>query len=191
MLLQLTKNKCPPSAIGAFPRCQTLNGPMADLQTSSGVMTSSQDHPLPAWYRLLPRPHTEALPSLARSSSLSQHHLVHAQSSDYPSAEDGLRRNTVHFTKVGSKPSSTLTEYVEREQQGANGEAGVSSPLKQAIVSSEMTEQQPHSDPSKNAAHSRENICLCPPDPKIPRPRNCETAFSSLFIEVICIVLTL
>ena len=137
---------------------------------------------LPAWYRLLPKPQTEHNPALRRTSSLSQHHLFHDRSRDHvASGEDGLRRNTVHVPIFENSNSATATsrEYIREPQRLADGGSGSTSPSGRG-GSLEMAETQSHSAVVRTSSNPRENVCLCPASPKIPRPRNCKVAFLCL-----------
>src|SRR5260221_8032982 len=57
--------------------------------------------------------------------------------------------------------------------QPADGGSGHPSPVVRGH-SVEMTESQPQAASVPANSNSRENVCLCPASPKIPRPRNCE-----------------
>lgn len=145
-------------------------------------MTSAAgNHPLPnlpAWYRLLPKPQAEHNPALRRTSSLSQHHLFHDRSQDHgTSGEDGLRRSTIHVPISENSNSTTATsrEYIREPQRLADGGSSSTSPSGRGR-SLEMAETQSHPAVVRTSSNPRENVCLCPASPKIPRPRNCEVA---------------
>ncbi|KAJ4673907.1 slightly ste11-like protein [Exophiala dermatitidis] len=117
----------------------------------------------PAWYRRLPRPPTEHNLALRRTSLLSQHHLFRDRdldrdrdrSSRHASPEDVPRRNTT------DKPTAN------------GGLEHRASPLQREHHHLEMAEERGKNDNSLTVdAHPRDHLCLCPPDPKIPRPRN-------------------
>ena len=131
---------------------------------------------LPAWYRLLPKPPTEHNPALRRTSSLSQHHLFRDRPQGHASSgDDGLRRNTVHVPE-SSRSTNTTQVYIGEPVRPANGGSGSASPSARGR-SLDMTETQ-----SRNM-NPKENLCLCPASPKIPRPRNCEAKSHSRSIR--------
>ena len=139
---------------------------------------------LPAWYRLLPKPPTEHNPALRRTSSLSQHHLFHDRSQNYASSgEDGPRRATVHVPE-SSNSTKTTQVYIGEPQRPSDGGSGSASPSVRGR-SLEMAETQSHPAAVRSNSNSRENLCLCPASPKIPRPRNCEAICYTMIMEVL------
>ncbi|ETI27849.1 hypothetical protein G647_00298 [Cladophialophora carrionii CBS 160.54] len=129
---------------------------------------------LPAWYRLLPKPAAERYPALRRTSSLSQHHLFRDRSQDRAAArEDGLRRNTDHVPahKGSMSTAATSQECIGELQIPANGHSGsASSPVRERSL--EMAETGSEHPVGRSNSNPKENVCLCPASPKIPRPRN-------------------
>lgn len=133
---------------------------------------------LPAWYRLLPKPPTELNPALRRTSSLAQHHLFHDRPQDRTSSrEDGLRKNTVPVPESSKSVAATSGEYIGGPQRSSNGGSGSTSPHLRGR-SLEMAETDSRPVGVRNNSNPRENFCLCPASPKIPRPRNCKLACS-------------
>jgi hypothetical protein len=129
---------------------------------------------VPAWYRLLPKPAIHGIPPLPRTSSLSQHHYFHDRSSVLPPArEDGPRRNTVHVPERLKSIGVPSDEYIAETQETTNGGSGSASPASRAR-SVEMADVETQIPVTRSSSANRENICLCPASPKIPRPRNCE-----------------
>ncbi|KAL2431664.1 hypothetical protein ABEF95_012587 [Exophiala dermatitidis] len=133
----------------------------------------------PAWYRRLPRPPTEHNLALRRTSLLSQHHLFPDRDRDLDrsprraSPEDVPRRNTVQLPHI-SEPVFSPAKHVETDKPTANGgPEHRASQLQRDHQHLEMAEER---GKNNNAlaidAHPRDHLCLCPPDPKIPRPRN-------------------
>lgn len=146
------------------------------------MTSATSDHHLPnlpAWYRLLPKPPTEHNPALRRTSSLAQHHLFHDRPQDRASSrEDGLRRNRVPVPE-SSKPAAAPSEaYIGRPRRSSNGGSGSTSPLVRGR-SLDMAETESRPVGVRNNSNPRENFCLCPASPKIPRPRNCKMASST------------
>ena len=132
---------------------------------------------LPAWYRLLPKPVTDRNPALRRPSSLAQHHLFHDRSEDHASSsEDSPRRNTVHGTENSNSTAPPSGEDIGKESSNGGSGSGSVSPLTRSR-SMEMAETQAHPTTVRTGSNARENLCLCPASPKIPRPRNCEANF--------------
>lgn len=134
----------------------------------------------PAWYRRLPRPPTEHNPALRRTSLLSQHHLFRGRSPVLPVEEDVPRRNTVHLPE-SSNHSSALADHVERQEPAANGVLEAAPPSQRGH-SLDMAEEPAKKVDLATSSQPREHLCLCPPDPKIPRPRNCKTTSSRIRI---------
>ena len=139
------------------------------------AMTPSTYAPQPpGWYRLLPRPPTEHNPALHRTSSLLQHHLFPDPSPGHSSEEDVPRRNTIHGLE-GSNSTADSATYIGGGCSTTNAvpESSVSAPRSRSL---DMEKEQSQSGAFPNRSHPREHLCLCPPDPKIPRPRNCEVS---------------
>ncbi|KIW73722.1 hypothetical protein PV04_01817 [Phialophora macrospora] len=140
------------------------------------MTSASSDHHLPnlpAWYRLLPKPPTEGYTALRRTSSLSQHHLFRDRYQDHASpGEDGARGNAVQVppSKTSKPTTATSPEHKGELQRPVNGGSGSASPP----VRGRSLEMGIHSHPPavRNDSSSKENVCLCPASPKIPRPRN-------------------
>ncbi|KAI1608034.1 hypothetical protein EDD37DRAFT_936 [Exophiala viscosa] len=133
-------------------------------------MTSGNpDPPPPAWYRRLPRPPTEYNPTLRRSSLLSQHRLFHAGSSGHDTSGDGLPGTTVQLPE-SSKSTEMSTEGIGRPLVAI--EEGQPASHAKPSQSSSMAESQAQSLKAFDSSKPREHLCLCPSEPKIPRPRN-------------------
>lgn len=81
-------------------------------------------------------------------------------------------RSSVHSEKHHSPPSPAAR--LNRKRAASLEIIGANSP---AI--SELSISSPRSDPANSASH----VCLCQPDPKIPRPRNgtCKTFVRSFY----------
>ena len=146
-------------------------------------MTPSTHGPQPpAWYRLLPRPPTEHNPALRRTSSLSQHHLFPDPSPGHTSEEDVPRRNTVHVLKSTNSTTNSATYIAGRHSTtDAVPETSIAAPRSRSL---DMAEEPSQPGALLNRPHHREHLCLCPPDPKIPRPRNCEVAHIPLLENI-------
>ena len=141
-------------------------------------MTSgSPDHPPPAWYRRLPRPPNEHNPTLRRSSLLSQHRLFQAESSGYDTSRDSLPVNTVQPSET-SKSMEMSTVGIGRPMVAIS--EGQPASRARTSQSSSMAGEQAQSPKAFDTSNSREHLCLCPSEPKIPRPRNCKTSDFSL-----------
>lgn len=146
------------------------------------AMTSTSGDPgLPAWHRQLPKPTVAAQPLLPRPSSISHHRLFADRPLGQGSHEDGPRRHSVPFIATSTPaaaapppPSVPARDHVEVHGTLARGGLGPTSPLIRH-PDMEMTEASARPGDSNSSSISRENLCLCPPSPKIPRPRNCET----------------
>ncbi|KIX02124.1 uncharacterized protein Z518_08063 [Rhinocladiella mackenziei CBS 650.93] len=134
------------------------------------MTSSTHEPPAPAWYRRLPKPPTEANPALHRASLLSQHHLFHDRPLGPGLEDDAPRRNTIHFPE-SSNSISSREEDAGRQRPSGNGDSETASPPKGG-PSLDTADIQPGGDILPNTPYLREHFCLCPPDPKIPRPRN-------------------
>lgn len=128
--------------------------------------------PAPAWYRRLPKPPNEHNPSLHRASLLSQHHIFHGRPANYDAGEDTSRRTTSSVAEI-HRPLDRA-EVVERRSE-SNASSRSASPSKRA-GSLVMAEDKPEPEAPASGPNAREHLCLCPSEPKIPRPRNCEHA---------------
>jgi hypothetical protein len=154
--------------------------------------------PPPALHRRLPNPAADhAAPASHRTSSLSHHHLFgdlappapppsshhhnhHQNGHEDPAAI--ARRNTVqfpqqHHPEVSSPGSKADIAFRSMSVAGHHASsAGSSDRVPPPSHSGEMVDDQSsqHTN-SRNASFTREHVCLCPPDPKIPRPRNCKS----------------
>lgn len=145
-------------------------------------------HPTAALHRLLPNPATEhTAPALHRTSSLSEHHLFHDLPRPHPPALHSgreeipvARRSTVHFphhhlsglSSPGSGTSIPLRSMSISEHQDSSGASSDRIP---AHIGEMVNDHSSQHNNDHNASISREHVCLCPPDPKIPRPRNCKS----------------
>lgn len=128
--------------------------------------------PAPAWYRRLPKPPNEHNPSLHRASLLSQHHIFRDRPANYDAGEDCSRRTP---SSVAERlPPIDGTDVVDRRPK-SNASSRSASPSKRA-GSLDMADDKPQSEATANGPNTREHLCLCPSEPKIPRPRNCEHA---------------
>lgn len=159
--------------------------------------------PPPALHRRLPNPAADhAAPALHRTSSLSRQHLFsdlappplhhnHHQRQQQNGHEDTAaiaRRNTVQFPQQhhpeASSPGSTADRtFRSMSVAGHHASSGCSSDRDPPPSHSrEMVDEQSsqHTN-SRNPSFAREHVCLCPPDPKIPRPRNCKSLFAYYF----------
>jgi len=164
-----------------------------------------QEHPPPppALHRRLPNPIADhSAPALHRTSSLSQHHLFNDLAPPPPpyhhqnGGEDNAavtRRNTVHFpqqhlTEISS--SGSRTDLAFRSMSAATHHAAADSDpstVPRPSHSEEMIDEQPSlQNQNRNASIAREHVCLCPPDPRIPRPRNCKNLLTSVSPLFMC-----
>jgi hypothetical protein len=137
-------------------------------------MTSLTNEPpaAPAWYRRLPKPPTEHNHALHRTSLLSQHHIFHERPSDQGTGEDASRRSTIHVPQT-----SHLMDRVEPEgQQPALSNGSRSTSPSKRSRSVDMAEDHSQAESAHGSTNARDHLCLCPSEPKIPRPRNCEHA---------------
>lgn len=148
------------------------------------AMTSATtEHPQPAWYRRLPRPPTEHNPTLRRSSLVSQHRLSNAGSSDHGLAGDGLSSVTEQF------PETSKSIQMSGEDVGTSLVAlGGGHPATPAKSSQSLGTAEDHAQTGQASSNTiaREHLCLCPSEPKIPRPRNCEFYLTAWHAMAIC-----
>ncbi|RVX75701.1 hypothetical protein B0A52_00057 [Exophiala mesophila] len=122
----------------------------------------AQDPPPPALHRRLPNPAPNGRPASRRPSSLSQHDIFPNPVIPCGFADNASRRSTFHFpppsaSRLGDASdqmfrsmSTTGHESASREARGGSTDSAI--------------DRVPHD--------SGPNVCLCQPDPKIPRPRN-------------------
>lgn len=165
-----------------------------------------QEHPPPppALHRRLPNPIADhSAPALHRTSSLSQHHLFNDLAPPPPpphhqnGGEDNAtatRRNTVHLpqqhlSEISSSTSRADLAFRSMSVAGHHASADSSSdtgppPLHSGVM---LDEQPPQPNHDRNTSFAREHVCLCPPDPKIPRPRNCKNLFTLAFPLLMCL----
>jgi hypothetical protein len=132
----------------------------------------------PAWYRLLPKPVNHGIPPLPRTSSLSQHHYFDRSSGPPSGSEDGPRRNTVHVSERLKSFTVPSNGHIAETQETTNSGSGSASPAPRPR-SVDMADVESQPPVTRSSSASRENVCLCPASPKIPRPRNCEIVFTA------------
>ncbi len=138
----------------------------------SAMTPPTHESSAPAWYRRLPKPPTEPNPTFRRTSLLSQHHLLHGRSPGRELEERAPQGSPVHAHK-SSQPRNGSQEYIAALRLTTDGETETASSSKRGRLFSMAEEGQTQAEPASSTSNVREHLCLCPPDPKIPRPRNC------------------
>lgn len=131
---------------------------------------SMHEPPPPALHRRLPNPAIDHTTGLHRNSSLSQHHLFHDQLPDHARDEHGARRHTVQLPQNSNLEPNNRGEPTLRSMLSPGYASRMRS---ERSASGEMVEEPTQQNSNHSISYSREHVCLCPPDPKIPRPRNC------------------
>ena len=117
-----------------------------------------------SWDRMLPNP--ALLPNgmeARRSSSLLQHHISSNQFLT-PAADESGRRNTLPCLPRHEERDIPEEDAV-RQRQGS------------VMSSQSATESSEGTSPTENFV-----LCLCVPEPKIPRPRNGESKEMFIFV---------
>lgn len=118
----------------------------------------------PALHRRLPIPATSHGPVSRRSSALSQHHIFPDRQAAYEHGENAVRRSTVHFPQSTTSRHSVGQDVTLRSMSTAGHE----------LISRPDGDHSMQLDGERAQHDTAHNVCLCQPDPKIPRPRNCE-----------------
>lgn len=148
--------------------------------------------PAAALHRRLPNPAAEHNPpALHRTSSLSERPLFHGfPNPPLPALHSGredstiARRSTVqlphhhhHHSEIsspGSRAGIALRSMSISEYHDPSGATADRIPPHAGEMVNEHSSQHNNNN-NHNAPFPTDRICLCPPDPKIPRPRNCKT----------------
>lgn len=128
----------------------------------------AQDPPPPALHRRLPDPAANCRPVPRRISTLAQHDIFPNPPIPCGYADNASRRSTVHFPPPLASRLGDASDHIFRSMS-TTGHESASREARDGSTDSAL-DPIPHD--------GGPNVCLCQPDPKIPRPRNCEMMFS-------------
>lgn len=147
------------------------------LRHSMPLMSISVPDPSISWYRVLPKPTALLYDNFHRpfsNDSLLQHHINSDESFNAVSDTSAGRRITVPSIAYSETLRSTQPiQSPVRDSIGSIGSAYIDDdPVTRKRKASLMEDGRQPQDQSPQNEESENQLCLCQPDPKIPRPRN-------------------